>query len=121
MSGFYAPGERIESGPTITTADLAESTAFSNGTEFEVWAYNWCDKCAKDDGEIVLCPILDGVVIDNRRPAEWLDGTDDYRDRYHCGEFEEMLAPAFFNESRQDVDYELYCNVHDYVYEELED
>ena len=62
-------------------------SAFSNGFEFESWSANWCDKCVKDDGEIVFCPILSDVMLENVVPAQWSPGTNDLRDRYHCSEF----------------------------------
>lgn len=68
-------------------------TAFSNSTEFEVWSYNWCERCTKDEkggaAEGVYCPILDTVLLQNEVPPQWSPGTDDYRDRYHCSEFQE--------------------------------
>lgn len=67
-------------------------TAFSNGTEFDVWIPNWCGRCIKDHlglaPEETYCPILSNVMADNEVPAQWTPGTDDYRDRYHCTEFE---------------------------------
>lgn len=67
-------------------------TAFSNGTEFEIWATEWCYRCTKDDlgrGELgTYCPILSDVMALNEVPEQWSLGTDDLRDRYHCSEFE---------------------------------
>ena len=62
-------------------------SAFSNGFEHESWAANWCNRCTKDDGESVFCPILSDVFLTNEVPPQWSPGTDDLRDRYHCSEF----------------------------------
>lgn len=64
-------------------------TAFSNHSEFEVWATDWCNACVKDDGETLFCPILDAVFCDNVVPPEWSDGTNDLSDRYRCESFEQ--------------------------------
>jgi hypothetical protein len=64
-------------------------SAFSNGFEFDCWSANWCDRCIKDDGESVFCPILSDVMLNNEVPPQWTPGTDDLRDRYHCSEFQE--------------------------------
>lgn len=63
-------------------------SAFSNHTEYEYWAANWCNRCIHDDGESKPCEILNSVVFDNEVPPEWTPGTDDLRDRYHCSKFE---------------------------------
>lgn len=63
-------------------------TAFSNGTEFEIWSANWCGNCAKDDGETVFCPILDTVFCDSEVPPQWSGMSDGLGD-YHCSQFEE--------------------------------
>lgn len=67
--------------------------AFSNGFEHRMWAANWCDRCLvdapfrngiSDQG----CPIiLTAMLDDNKTPVEWLPGTDDLADRYHCISF----------------------------------
>lgn len=64
-------------------------TAFSNGTEFDAWATNWCYRCVKDGGnEPPFCPILNLLYLENKVPEEFSPGTDDLRDRYHCSEFD---------------------------------
>lgn len=67
-------------------------TAFSNDTEFQYWAENWCKKCIKDDLGLApldtWCPILSITLAGNEVPPAWTPGTDDLRDRYHCKEFE---------------------------------
>ena len=67
-------------------------SAFSNSTEYEYWAPNWCEQCTKDDMESVFCPILSDVMLNNEVPPQWTPGTDDIRDRYHCSEFEKDTA-----------------------------
>lgn len=67
-------------------------TAFSNGFEFDAWNPNWCGRCVKDGmgtgPQEAMCPVLSGVMINNKVPKEWIPGTDDLRDRYHCTEFD---------------------------------
>jgi len=58
-------------------------TAFSNATEWDYWASNWCSRCIKEDG----CPLVTQVMVDNTVPAAWSPGSDDLRDRYHCADF----------------------------------
>lgn len=69
-------------------------TAFSNGFEHEAWSWSWCGMCVKDESgeapEGTYCPIISGVILNNKVPAEWALGTDDLQDRYHCSEFERV-------------------------------
>lgn len=71
--------------------------AFSNGTEGYGWMANWCDRCLRDAphrnmGTGSGCPLI-LVALQDRTPAEWLDGPRDERgaysieDQYHCIEF----------------------------------
>ena len=86
---------------TIDYADaLARSRpepAFSNGTEGYGWMANWCDRCLRDAphrnmGKGSGCPLI-LVALQDRTPAEWLDGPRDEKgrysieDQYHCIEF----------------------------------
>lgn len=68
--------------------DALPVRAFSNSTEWEIWAYGWCHKpCAKDANED--CPLLTVAVL-GKTPAEWTKvGLGDYR----CSEFEEAEQP----------------------------
>jgi hypothetical protein len=71
--------------------------AFSNGTEGETWMANWCHRCLRDapfrnTGKGSGCPLV-LVALQDRTPAEWLDGPRDEHgaysmaDQYHCIEF----------------------------------
>ena len=71
--------------------------AFSNGTEGHGWMANWCDRCLRDapfrNGIAKSgCPLI-LVALQDRTPAEWLDGPRDehgaysIEDQYHCVEF----------------------------------
>jgi len=72
-------------------------SAFANGTEWECWSANWCDKCTRDapfrNGiAAVGCPLI-LVALQERIPAEWMEQPRDDRgrysltDQYHCIEF----------------------------------
>lgn len=59
--------------------------AFANGTEFEIWSFNWCDRCKKDDMEReVYCPILTNALFGETTPTEWVGPRGDYE----CTAFE---------------------------------
>lgn len=71
--------------------------AFSNGTEGHGWMANWCDRCLRDapfrNGIAKTgCPLI-LVALQDRTPAEWLDGPRDehgaysIEDQYVCLEF----------------------------------
>lgn len=73
--------------------------AFSNGTEGYGWQANWCDRCLRDAPfrsglkGATGCPILLVALVEEKTPAEWLDGPRDEHgrygiaDQYHCIEF----------------------------------
>lgn len=71
---------------------------FSNGTEWECWSANWCDRCAVDapfrNGIAGRgCRLIEVAVISGRTPAEWFEqpideqGRTSLSDRYHCVAF----------------------------------
>jgi hypothetical protein len=71
--------------------------AFSNGTEGYEWMAGWCDRCLRDAPfqrglNRSGCPLI-LIALQDRTPAEWLDGPRDEKgrysiaDRYHCIEF----------------------------------
>jgi hypothetical protein len=74
-------------------------TAFSNGSEYEVWASHWCRKCARDEmgtaPEGTYCPILGVALLDNKVPPQWSPGDNDLHDRYHCSEFVTGATTAY--------------------------
>lgn len=56
--------------------------AFSNGTSWEIWAYNWCRDCVNDDNDD--CPLIAAAML-SVTPREWTrTGLQDYE----CTEFE---------------------------------
>lgn len=61
---------------------------FSNGTEGYGWMANWCDRCLRDapfrNGlkGATGCPILAVAMLEQKTPAEWLDGPRDEHGRY---------------------------------------
>lgn len=65
-----------------------QTTAFSNATEYEIWAARWCDKCVLFDD----CAILLDVMINNQVPAQWT--AKDYLHWYECSAFDRRKAEA---------------------------
>jgi hypothetical protein len=62
-------------------------SAFSNGTEFEVWQDANCARCVHDpfsrDDRKESCPLLCMVLgVDDVIPAEWIDGPRDEQGLY---------------------------------------
>lgn len=52
-------------------ADAEDRRAFSNGTEYEMWADRWCYRCRNDNAETeTYCPIL-SVALLGGWPKEW--------------------------------------------------
>lgn len=65
--------------------------AFSNGTEWEIWSYNWCDRCLVDapfrNGISNMgCPLILTAMLGDEIPAEWIEQEDGIHD-YHCINF----------------------------------
>lgn len=59
-----------------------EKSAFSNGTSWDIWSYNWCQRCLKDINED--CPLILAGFL-SVTPREWVrTGLQDYE----CTEFE---------------------------------
>lgn len=71
--------------------------AFSNHTEWELWSYNWCDRCRNDSPEMVDrgegCPIILAALC-QVTPSEWLEQSGPSVDRYHCVEFRDREDPG---------------------------
>jgi hypothetical protein len=73
-------------------ASAREESAFSNGTEWECWSANWCDRCihdkpARQGDEGNGCPLI-LIGFCGRTPLEWMEHERfSLGDRYHCIEF----------------------------------
>lgn len=71
----------------------ARSYRPSNGTEGMLFTDRFCDRCTKDDGEELLCPILTATLIhapgEEDYPPEWIEGDAGPR----CTAFEERTTP----------------------------
>lgn len=65
------------------------NAVFSNGTEWEIWSYNWCHNCTKDSEELVDqgkgCPHILTALI-GEKPKEWTEVDMGW---YECSDFEE--------------------------------
>lgn len=63
---------------------------FSNGSQWEIWSYNWCGRCAKDSEELVDagegCPHILTAML--RGEARGLDPRVDLG-WYECADFED--------------------------------
>jgi hypothetical protein len=60
-----------------------EGRAFSNSTSWEIWSYNWCQRCLNDINED--CPIVNVAMLGEKTPEEWVGA--ELHD-YECTEFE---------------------------------
>jgi hypothetical protein len=88
-------------------ASARDERPFSNGTEWEIWAANWCWACHNpvevawrryQEGKRKTapkdfpggCPLI-GCALNGKTPTEWLDqrkeGEPYPLDRFHCIEF----------------------------------
>lgn len=66
-------------------AAARDRTPFSNGTEFDCWSENWCQRCRHLDA----CPLLDVAFIEEKTPAQWQDWEPgSLGNQYTCTEFE---------------------------------
>jgi hypothetical protein len=77
------------------SADAREGSAFSNSTQFEIWAAGrGCYSCHNDDlgigGDTLHCPILSAALM-GVTPREWTAETDEDHvyGRYVCSEYDE--------------------------------
>lgn len=68
---------------------------FSNNTEWEMWATNWCYRCLVDapfqNGiSSTGCPLILYALTHDESPPEWLEQPDTVAnpgDRFHCVNF----------------------------------
>lgn len=79
---------------------VSNGTLFSNGTEYEIFQYNFCDKCSKfvyweeatDDNPV--CPIEEAMAQacfdETKFPHEFIQ--EDEQGYKHCTEFEELTT-----------------------------
>lgn len=73
-------------------AAAREGAAFANGSEYEMWRTNWCDRPCGHDVDYE-CPLV-MVALLGFIPSEWERQPDDRypHDAYHCTEFREVEA-----------------------------
>lgn len=79
------------------TADARPGRAFSNGTEFDIWASRYCYECVHDNPNAdpeVFCPILGFSLLNDATPREWVEGTvttkyGNYQAIESCTEFQQ--------------------------------
>ncbi len=79
---------------TLNWPDVSETCregmAFSNGTEWEMWSENWCERCVHDSPALVDqgkgCPLI-MLGMTGFIPAEWMEQPEGSPDRYHCIQF----------------------------------
>lgn len=80
-----------------------DGSPFSNGTEWEIWAANWCWRPCMNPVEAAWqryeegqgpeptefpggCPLILAAMM-GKTPTEWLEQPDNSPDRFHCIEF----------------------------------
>lgn len=77
-------------------ADLDPPTrpgrAFSNGTEYEIWADRWCDRCTVEDDfragtDDIGCPLIIVALCTDDTPAAWMPTEPGSPDSYECIDF----------------------------------
>lgn len=79
-------------------ASAVDERAFSNGSEYEIWAGRYCYECVHDDPRIeTFCPIL-SVALLGRWPAEWT--RHQVKTRY--GQYEAVDTCTEFEQPRDD-------------------
>ena len=66
--------------------------AFSNGTEWEIWASNWCMRCTREAAfwagkSDVGCDTANAALFLDETPIAWMETEDGCHDRYRCIEF----------------------------------
>lgn len=68
-------------------ADADPRPAFSNGTSWDIWSYDWCRLCVNDVRED--CPLILAAML-GTVPREWYNvGLQ----QYECVEFEPQEVP----------------------------
>lgn len=76
-----------------------EEPSFSNGSQWAIWSYNWCERCTNDSPELVDkgegCPLI-LLAFMGRRPIEWLTQTAEQEalGDFHCVEFRDRDNPG---------------------------
>lgn len=75
----------------VIEAAALPGSPFSNSTDWEIWSYNWCERCRNDSPALVDkgegCPLI-LVALMGKRPSEWLDG--ECPSKYTCVEFRDQ-------------------------------
>jgi hypothetical protein len=72
--------------------------AFPNGTSFDIWQTNWCDRCKvdaawrKDESE-PGCPLILTALCGEETPAEWFETEPGCVDAYRCVNFRSVDDP----------------------------
>jgi hypothetical protein len=90
-----------EHGPGCNQTRCLGFSYFSNGTEFDIWFANWCDRCKHDAGYSDAtpekgCPLLAAALCGERIP-EWLLNDEDPGDparRVMCLNFRDRNDPG---------------------------
>ncbi len=58
--------------------------AFSNGTEWECWSANWCERCVYEE----TCPLVELALFTDETPAEWRFQEHNLGRKYVCTKFQ---------------------------------
>lgn len=79
-------------------ATSTDRSPFSNGDEWETWAFAWClrpgapcrhDRQLRTGESGVDCPLIDVALLNKRTPAEWGERTSALgREMYTCTKYE---------------------------------
>lgn len=73
-------------------------SAFSNGTEWDIWESNWCANCKVDevwrrDESKPGCDLIMDAMVFEATPAEWVAPDPDHPHNYECAKFQPIKEP----------------------------
>ncbi|GAA0738555.1 hypothetical protein Drose_04440 [Dactylosporangium roseum] len=86
-------------------ADARPGRAFSNGTEFDIWADSHCYDCVHDNPNVdpeVFCPILTVALLGEVTPREWTERTITWELNGKTGTYAVVDECTEFEERRDD-------------------
>lgn len=65
-------------------------SAFSNGTEWDCWSANWCNRCVHDQNiDEGGCILILQALLDHGTPEEWVpDQPNSLGNQYICTKFQ---------------------------------
>lgn len=73
-------------------------SAFSNGTEWDIWEARWCANCKVDeawrrDESKPGCDLIMDAMVFDATPAEWTAPDPAWPHTYECSKFKPIKEP----------------------------